>query len=73
MNELHGQLPLFADVHQLAVTEFRGHQVYELTDRVVGHVDWVELDPDEVCEECGTACTSRKECVENGGLYPEES
>lgn len=73
MSELHGQLPLFADVRELAVTEFRGHTVYQLTHRVVGHVDWFELEADEVCDECGTVCTSSKECVENGGLYLEET
>jgi hypothetical protein len=68
VQELHGQLPLFADVHQWAVTEFRGHQVYELTDRVIDHITWDDLDADEVCDECGLPCTSSKECNENGGL-----
>jgi hypothetical protein len=73
VSELHGQLPLFADLHELAVTEFRGHTVYEVTHTVAGHIDWDLLEADEICDECGTACTSRRECVENGGLYLEET
>ncbi len=26
----------------------------------------------ELCDECGTACTGSKECVEISGLYDEE-
>lgn len=31
-----------------------------------------EPEADEVCDECGTACTSSKECVELSGLYDED-
>lgn len=28
--------------------------------------------PEEACDECGTYCTSSKECVEISGLYDED-
>lgn len=30
-----------------------------------------ELYEDEVCEQCGTSCTSSKECVELSGLHDD--
>lgn len=70
MSELPGQLPLFEDVHEWTVIKRGDHTLYRVSDRVIDHVSWDELD--EVCDECGTACTSSKECVEISGLYGEE-
>lgn len=34
--------------------------------------DRQELAEPEVCDECGTCCTSSRECVEASGLYEED-
>lgn len=72
MSELHGQLPLFEDLHAVAITEVGGKRMYRTSPKVTDYIPWVEIDADEICEECGTACTSSKECVEISGLYEEE-
>jgi hypothetical protein len=43
-----------------------------LFEPVVEHtqdVTWEAYEP--LCRECGTACTSSKECVEISGLYDQ--
>lgn len=72
MSELHGQLPLFQDIHEWAVISSFHRPWFRMTERVIDHVSWDELDADDVCDECGTACSSSKECVEISGLYDEE-
>jgi hypothetical protein len=70
MSELHGQLALFQVQPTLAVTTWRGHTVYEVRTDRPQYLGWP--DTDEVCDECGTACTSSKECTEASGLYDEQ-
>lgn len=55
MSELPGQMPLF---RYLTDAEYVG-----LAET------WMDYEP--LCVECGTACTSSKECVEISGLYDQ--
>lgn len=67
MPELEGQLALF-DIGDVTSTRiFRDAKCIKNSERI----EWLPwfLDDDEVCEECGTLCTSSKECVELSGLY----
>lgn len=45
-------------------------------DQLAGQLPlWQDLDTfgdyEPLCQECGTACTSSKECVEISGLYDQ--
>lgn len=57
MSELEGQMPLFTVDGCDAKTQAQ-------------YADEICSNP--ICDECGTACTSSKECVELSGLYDED-
>lgn len=64
--EMPNQLSLFEGPYYLATrTPGTG-------DPVVLFEVWSTGQDGEVCDECGTVCTSSKECVEISGLYDEE-
>lgn len=64
MTEMKGQLPLFslAGCDTRTRAEFADEVCHDPTCWCTG----------EVCEECGTVCTSSKECVETSGLYHDD-
>lgn len=53
---------------------FDGPFTFRLSDRdLVAYETWQDrlTTEQEVCDECGTVCTSSKECVEASGLYDD--
>ncbi len=63
--ELPGQMTLF-EVPATAMGDDRPPDVTARSGESLGD-DGIEL-----CDECGTACTSSKECAGLSGLYDEE-
>lgn len=67
MPELPGQMALFQPPYAVEVHAWeRNHPIVEHTVTVT----WQQAVP--LCDVCGTACTSSKECMETAGLDEED-
>lgn len=65
MTEMEGQMPLFS----LDDCDAEHDETYE-QETCEGPSCWC-APPQNICNECGTACTSSKECVQISGLYDD--
>ncbi len=65
-NQLPGQMALFSSPAAIEVTRvYSGGSSQPIVSYSAPPVTWQEAEP--LCDVCGTACTSSKECVEIAG------